>query len=605
MARLLIVSRSMALSTRLADQHQVSEHPVADVDGLLPALTAAEAGPGPFDVLVLDLGDPVQAVETVNALREAGSGVPVLLVSGYQPEWEEVEQQDVEGVRVVPLPITRSSLLEGVTALLRGDDQSDDPDALVQIGAGAAPDLERAGSAADIEDMRRRNPRRPAQPHGSAAPIPPAADVDEAALEVPDAIDEADVVAEAEAAVEAAAQETADEPETGLEAEPSDDVTAEPSDVVADEPTDEVSAEDAPDDEADETEIGEAESETAPEVADELDAEPGVEAAEGTEGEADDVLPAGAPDALPDETAETARVVDEDATPPRGLPLSGSGPTAPPWEQVVAPTPRPRWTRGPESPPTGGIAAGPNRPLQQPQSQGGRARMFQRRPQHGPTLPGTGLVTDPLGPRTDPYGFSTGLERRLDEEAGALAGDAAYRDANGVAMRTPDLIRALIESAQHLYGVADTAQVLADDVIEKADADAAAVLIPDGPAWRVSGGVGLRPLERRLVLEETHWLIAEIGLSGRAVLIDDTDFVRQQLSGAPLAAWRHLLAVPIPEVHGIVVLARGQEGGPFSDRDLSVVISPVREAAPLIAQAIETRRLARLLNPLREQDSPS
>jgi hypothetical protein len=160
----------------------------------------------------------------------------------------------------------------------------------------------------------------------------------------------------------------------------------------------------------------------------------------------------------------------------------------------------------------------------------------------------------------------------------------------------------LLERTNDLYGVVDTAQVLADDVVERADADAAAVLVPDGGVWRVSGGVGLRPLERRLVLDATHWMIAEIAHPGRAVLIEDTDIVRQQLAGAPLAAWRHLLAVPVPDVHAAVILARGQEAGPFTDRDLTAVVPTVREAATLLAQAIETRQLARLLTPLVESD---
>lgn len=160
----------------------------------------------------------------------------------------------------------------------------------------------------------------------------------------------------------------------------------------------------------------------------------------------------------------------------------------------------------------------------------------------------------------------------------------------------------LLARSSELYGVLDTAQVLADDVVERADADAAAVLVPDGRVWRVSGGVGLRPLERRLVLEESHWLIAEVAAGGRAVLIEDTDIVRQQLAGAPLAAWRHLLAVPVPEVGAAVVLARGQEAGPFTDGDLTAVVPTVREASTLLGHAIEVRRLARLLSPLREAE---
>jgi hypothetical protein len=230
---------------------------------------------------------------------------------------------------------------------------------------------------------------------------------------------------------------------------------------------------------------------------------------------------------------------------------------------------------------------------------GNRPRKLQRRPDATyPQSPAGGLVTDPLGPRTDPFGFpGSDLDRRLDAEAAALVTRSATAE-NGFGVATSELVRLLRERAGELYSVDDTAQALADDVIERADADAAAVLIPDGSIWRVSAGVGLRPLERRLELADSHWLIIEIGSAGRAVLIEDTDIIRQQLSGAPLAAWRHLMAVPVPDIRGIVVLARGEEGGPFSDHDLSAVIAPVREAAALLAQAVETRRLARLLGPL-------
>src|SRR6187549_3056970 len=121
MARLLIVSRSTALAMRLADQHEVIEHPAdqLELDQLQPKLDA--------DILVLDVGDPVLAVNTVNTLREAEHAIPVLLVSGYQPEWEQVEAQQVEGVHVVPLPVTRTALLTGVSAL-RAEQSPDTPD---------------------------------------------------------------------------------------------------------------------------------------------------------------------------------------------------------------------------------------------------------------------------------------------------------------------------------------------------------------------------------------------------------------------------------------------------------------------------------------------
>ena len=126
----------------------------------------------------------------------------------------------------------------------------------------------------------------------------------------------------------------------------------------------------------------------------------------------------------------------------------------------------------------------------------------------------------------------------------------------------------------------ETAQVLADEVVERGESDAAAVLVPDGIRWRVSGGVGLRPLERRLLLDTSHWLISEIAIGGRALLIEDSDIVRPRLAGAPLAAWRHLLAVPVPGMRAAVLLARGQEASRFTERDLAVVVPVVAEAGP-------------------------
>jgi len=164
-------------------------------------------------------------------------------------------------------------------------------------------------------------------------------------------------------------------------------------------------------------------------------------------------------------------------------------------------------------------------------------------------------------------------------------------------------VRTLLDRRGELFGVMETAQVLADEVVERGESDAAAVLVPDGIRWRVSGGVGLRPLERRLLLDTSHWLISEIAIGGRALLIEDSDIVRPRLAGAPLAAWRHLLAVPVPGMRAAVLLARGQEAFRFTERDLAVVVPVVAEAGPLLADALEMRELARVLASLRDVDS--
>jgi CheY-like chemotaxis protein len=543
MARLLIVSRSMALGMRLADQHDVVEHSTEELEGLLPEIDA--------DVLVLDVGDPVLAVNTVNTLREADQAIPVLLVSGYEPEWEQVEAQEVEGVHVVPLPITRMALLEGITALIGVEEEIDGTDG--------------DGDTTDGAQVNAAGPEGVGQPPSEHEAGP-----------VEDAVDD-DAAEPAEPEPEENPQE---QPESG-----DDQNGYAPNGLVVN-------------------------------------------------GYDQDGLPTWA---RPGAAAETPTLTE-----PEGSGVRYSNSITRPFDQeprtgklpIIGQNSQPaavtqRWVRpasaavpAPTEPRNGngevgagnGSAGNGNGVAARAQRLGNRPRKLQRHPgANGAgeaagtrTPPGIGLVTDPLGPRTDPYGFpSTALDRRLDAEAAALVTDRPVAGEPGTGrsvLRTRDLVRMLHERAGDLYGVSDTAQVLADDVIERADADAAAVLVPDGPIWRVSGGVGLRPLERRLVLEDSHWMITEIGSAGRAVLIEDTDIIRQQLSGAPLAAWRHLLAVPVPDVRAIVVLARGQEGGPFNDRDLSAVIAPVREAAALLAQAVETRRLARLLSPLREAD---
>src|SRR4249920_379345 len=107
MARLLLVTRSMALALRLADTHDVIEHPAEELDTLSPDPDV--------DVLVLDVASPATALRVLESLRAQGHRVPILIVSGYQSEWAGLLALKVPGVYVVPLPITRTSLLLGIS----------------------------------------------------------------------------------------------------------------------------------------------------------------------------------------------------------------------------------------------------------------------------------------------------------------------------------------------------------------------------------------------------------------------------------------------------------------------------------------------------------
>ena len=236
------------------------------------------------------------------------------------------------------------------------------------------------------------------------------------------------------------------------------------------------------------------------------------------------------------------------------------------------------------------IGVAPAPPTQGTPNESPQAPPSPARPSSGPLGPGRGVPRFARPWATDRHpGFTPGSTLRTPEQGDRPSDVHAW-------------VRALLDRRSELFGVAETAQVLADAVIEQSGSDAVAVLVPDGDHWRVSGGGGLRPVERRLVLDTSHWLISEIAIGGRALLIEDTDIVRPRLVGAPLAAWRHLLAVPVPGLRAAVVLARGQEAERFAERDLAAVVPVVAEASPLLTAALQMRELARVLAPLRDVD---
>src|SRR6185437_4538794 len=126
----------------------------------------------------------------------------------------------------------------------------------------------------------------------------------------------------------------------------------------------------------------------------------------------------------------------------------------------------------PLAPPPAAAPTAPDRPGRTLGRPDRRGRARDPRAQHPGFTPAKGLPAPPTATPVDPL---------------------------GVAVAT------LLDRRSELFGVAETAQVLAEEVIERGEADAAAVLVPDGGRWRVSGGVGLRPLERRLLLDTSHW----------------------------------------------------------------------------------------------------
>ena len=163
-----------------------------------------------------------------------------------------------------------------------------------------------------------------------------------------------------------------------------------------------------------------------------------------------------------------------------------------------------------------------------------------------------------------------------------------------VAIESPvDLVRALLPRIAALRTLQDIAELVRSLATEGASAGASAVLVPDNDVWRVAAGSGLRPLESRLQINAGHWLVNEIALRDRGLLIRNTDIARSQLAGSPLASWAQLLAAPVGASRAIVVLARADE--PFSRAELTKVATDVAGLAQAMDDALATRELARQL----------
>ena len=439
MARLLVVSSSATLALRLSDRHTVTQF----------ALSGGGMTVDPdLDCIVLDVAEPSRALAIIHGLRISGHKTPVLIVSGYQPEWGGLAALPLRRTRVVPLPITRQALLRGVEALL-SESQTDGLDASgpVEEDDLEAEQLDDPAPEDDLDDEH----------YEDFDPTPPVG-------------------------VPAAGSPSEDDHHEDDQAE---DDRAEPQD-------------------------------RRPSLIDRLMA--------------------------------ARQSIIPPITDPMGFP-----------QPPAVPEPAQRH---------------PSRDGAHNHRAGRRApeRRGRRRPAPPPPQPmvlANDLQTPPSLPMQPPVHM---------------------------------LVRDLMERTSELFTVAETAQALAEDVMERGHADVAAVLVRDLDQWRVCGGVGLRPLERRLVLQLDHWVMEQIAGTQRALILDDTDTVRAQLVGAPLAAWRRLLAASVPGTDAIVMMARSGESQPFDEAELGALLPTLREAAALLDTALQTRRLARLISRFRESE---
>jgi hypothetical protein len=116
--------------------------------------------------------------------------------------------------------------------------------------------------------------------------------------------------------------------------------------------------------------------------------------------------------------------------------------------------------------------------------------------------------------------------------------------ADGTALPWPALARQLLDQVASLPSLAQLAQRLAAEVAAESGLDVAVLVQdPQDGCWDVVGGAGLRTLEWGQRIDEAHWLVVTGQDRGPGLHVPDTDRVRSDLVGAPLASRAQLVRV--------------------------------------------------------------
>jgi len=163
-------------------------------------------------------------------------------------------------------------------------------------------------------------------------------------------------------------------------------------------------------------------------------------------------------------------------------------------------------------------------------------------------------------------------------------------------------VRLLLRRSDQTYGVHETAWAMLCDIGERVRHDAACLMLHDDldHAWHVVAEHGLAQVERHMLLDRESWWIGSVVHERQAAIMTNDHGMSMASSPAPLARRTQLLACAIPGSDALVLLARDDDE-PFSDADLDIVATTTDEANRLLSDAIDVRRLARVLAPLSER----
>jgi hypothetical protein len=157
-----------------------------------------------------------------------------------------------------------------------------------------------------------------------------------------------------------------------------------------------------------------------------------------------------------------------------------------------------------------------------------------------------------------------------------------------------ELAGKLSQAVNGIPALPAAAQALAQEVAGTSGADVVVLVRDDDSGtWQVEGGVGLRPFEWGQTLDDTDWLV----VTGRdrypSLLVADTDAVRGDLVGAPLAS-RHQIVRTHGSLAPFMVCAGWGDNADGRTR-VAMVVAAVRRHEAALTQSMELRRFVRTL----------
>jgi hypothetical protein len=145
----------------------------------------------------------------------------------------------------------------------------------------------------------------------------------------------------------------------------------------------------------------------------------------------------------------------------------------------------------------------------------------------------------------------------------------------------------LTHAVQGIPPIPLVAQTMADELAASSGAHVAVMVRDDRGCWRVEGGAGLRSFEWAQTIDDDHWLVMAGRQEHPSLMVMDTDVVRSDLIGAPLASRLQLVRTHSTR-SSFFVCAGWDDNGNDTGR-VAMVVETVRRHGLAMSDAIGLR----------------